>query len=136
MASGAYNRDKGARFEREVRTALQEIYGPKVRKYRQASSHDTDIPDVGTDDETMIWDVECKCTGRLSVTAYMRQAEKRCREGKVPIVWSRLLRLGPGREEYVIMRPQAFLAMAMVVDQAGVDLAVRDLALKPLDISE
>jgi len=69
---GKYQRDKGARFEREIANVLKEVFGPKtIRSSGQCFSGDTRA-DV---DCPKIW-VECKVGKRPNIKAALEQAEE------------------------------------------------------------
>ena len=69
---GKYQRDKGARFEREIANVLKEVFGPKtIRSSGQCFSGDTRA-DV---DCPNIW-VECKVGKRPNIKAALEQAEE------------------------------------------------------------
>ena len=69
---GKYQREKGARFEREIANVLKEVFGPKtIRSSGQCFSGDTRA-DV---DCPSIW-VECKVGKRPNIKAALEQAEE------------------------------------------------------------
>ena len=69
---GKRSRDKGARFEREVASALKAVFGPRpIRSSGQCFSGDTRA-DV---DCPKLW-VECKVGRRPNIKAALEQAEE------------------------------------------------------------
>ena len=69
---GKYQREKGARFERDIANVLKQVFGPKtIRSSGQCFSGDTradvDCPEI--------W-VECKVGKRPNINAALEQAEE------------------------------------------------------------
>jgi len=88
---GKHQREKGARFEREVANRLKPVFGPRtIRSSGQCFSGDTRA-DV---DCPVLW-VECKVGKRPNIKAALEQAEKArdsCESNKVPVAickWDR-----------------------------------------------
>ena len=99
-----YQREKGARFEREIANKLKEVFGPRTtRSSGQCFSGDTradvDCPEI--------W-VECKVGKRPNIKAALEQAEaaeKIANTGKTPgaiCKWDRQEPIASMRIDYFI----------------------------------
>lgn len=88
---GKYQRDKGARFEREIANRLKEVFGPRTTRssgqcFKGDLRADVDCPEI--------W-VECKVGKRPNIKAALEQAEEAeagASTGKSPVAickWDR-----------------------------------------------
>jgi len=107
----AYQRTKGASYEREVVNQLKELLGPIVRRCWERASekgHDIDLPGFA---------VECKRYAKIAVYQWMEQAVEQAdtgipaseqKQGLTPIVIMRADR----KESLVLMRLTDFVKVA------------------------
>lgn len=85
-----HSRNKGARAERELASAIGDVLGVKMRRGQQFCGLTGAADVVG-------WEgvhVECKRVERLNLSQAMEQSVRDAREGEVPIVCHRKNREG------------------------------------------
>ena len=89
-----YQRDKGARFEREICNEIESITGFPARRNL------TQTRDGGYDIAFGKFRLECKARKSLSVYAFIEQCEAACSPSNVPVVICKADR----KEPLVLMR--------------------------------
>lgn len=103
---GKRSRDKGKRGERRWRTWLQRWWPGAHRGTQSDGARYCDV------EGTPLW-LECKARARLDLLGAMRQAEQDT-DGRPAVVLASRVRKGPGRDEYVVMRPDT---LARILDE-------------------
>ena len=104
------SRDKGKRGERRWRTWLQRWWPTAHRGSQSDGARYCDV------EGTPLW-VECKESAAPRVMEAMRQAEQD-RDARPAVVLVSKTKRGPGRDEYVVMRPDT---LSMLLDAASTD---------------
>lgn len=84
-----YQRDKGARFEREVCNAIEETTGFPARRNL------TQTRDGGYDIAFGKFRIECKARKALSIYSFLDQCQAACQPGDIPVVIAKADRRAP-----------------------------------------
>lgn len=118
-STGRYSRNKGKRYEREVSNFLKAVF-PKAARGKSQSVHDeTFRPDVdGLPDH---W-VECKHRKRVNLREALLQGEAEAAsvgDRRRAVVFAKDDTIGGKKSEWVMMRPETFLALCEAAYNGG-----------------